>query len=73
MKGLKEAIANVVFTDRGAIIDLGRKAYMFGIELRNNPRKTEGERKLWEIGWTQRRDEFTEFQRRTGGKTRERS
>jgi hypothetical protein len=70
MKGLKEAVAKVTFTDRGAIIDLGRKAYMFGIELRNNPRKTETERKLWEIGWTQRRDEFTDFLRRTGGKAR---
>lgn len=58
---LAELKANLVTEEqkRNDIIAQGARAYHLGIEQRNNPRKLEGERKLWDIGWTKARDQFT--------------
>jgi hypothetical protein len=55
---------------RHAILDQGARGYKLGIEQRNNPRKLEGERKLWDIGWTKARDQFSELLKRNGGDLR---
>ena len=52
---------------RNAIIEQGSTGYRLGIEQRNNPRKTEGERKLWDIGYEKARKSFDEMLRRNGG------
>jgi len=36
---------------RDAIIAQGQRAFRMGIEKRNNPRKEQGERNLWDIGY----------------------
>ena len=70
MNGLKEAVKGIKFLNRDEVIEQGALAYKMGIELRNNPRKPEGERKLWEIGWTEARDTFSELLKRNGGTLR---
>ena len=67
MKGLKEAVKGIKFLDRDEVIAAGAAAYRLGIEQRNNPRKGEGERKLWDIGYEQARKSFDEMLRRNGG------
>jgi hypothetical protein len=52
---------------RTAIIELGALCYRMGIDQRNNPRKLEGERKLWDIGYDKARKSFDEMLRRNGG------
>jgi hypothetical protein len=70
MKGLKEAVAGIKFTNREEIIALGALGYKMGIEKRNNPRKTEGERKLWDIGYDQASKSFADLLRRNNGDLR---
>lgn len=70
MKGLKEAVKGIKFLDRDEVIEQGARGYRLGIEQRNNPRKAEGERKLWDIGWTKARDQFSELLKRNGGNLR---
>lgn len=55
---------------RTAIIEQGARGYKLGIEQRNNPRKLEGERKLWDIGYEKARKTFDEMLRRNGGNLR---
>lgn len=70
MKGLKEATKGIKFLDRDEMIEQGARAYRMGIELRNNPRREDGKRKLWEIGWTKARNAFDELLKRNGGTLR---
>jgi hypothetical protein len=55
-EALKTATTKVKFLDRDEVIAQGRRAFRMDIDQRNNPRKTDGERKLWDIGWTAERD-----------------
>jgi hypothetical protein len=59
MKGLAEATKGLVLVNEDDVVAAGARAYMLGIELRDNPRNKPTERKLWEIGWTKKRDSFT--------------
>jgi hypothetical protein len=52
---------------RQSLIDQGATGYRLGIDQRNNPRKGEGERKLWDIGYEKARKSFDEMLRRNGG------
>ena len=52
---------------RQEIIEQGARAFKLGIEQRNCPRKFEGERKLWDIGYEKARKSFDEMLRRNGG------
>ena len=70
MQKLKEALRGVVFTDREEVINQGRRAYRMMIEQRANPRKPEGERKLWDIGWAQERDSFAALLKKNEGSLR---
>lgn len=72
MRGIKEAVkkAGLKLLDRDAVIDSGKRAYRMGIELRNNPRKSDSERNLWEIGWNHERDSFSTLLKRNGGSLR---
>jgi hypothetical protein len=70
MKGLKEAVQGIKFLNRDEVIAQGALGYKMGIEQRNNPRKGEGERKLWDIGYEQARKSFDEMLRRNGGNLR---
>ena len=67
MKGLKEAVRGIKFLDRDEVIAHGALCYKMGIEQRNNPRKGEGEQKLWNIGWEKARNEFSTLLARNGG------
>jgi hypothetical protein len=43
---------------RDKVVDKGRLAYRMGFELRANPEKGEGVRKLWEIGYKKEQETF---------------
>ena len=43
---------------RDKVVDKGRLAYRMGFELRANPEKGEGIRKLWEIGYRKEQEAF---------------
>ena len=58
MKGLKEAVKGIKLLNRDEVIAQGALAFRMGIEQRNNPRKGEGEQKLWGIGWEQAQAKF---------------
>jgi hypothetical protein len=70
MKGLQEAVKGIKFLDRDEVIRQGARAYRLGIEQRANPRKGEGEQKLWDIGWEKERDAFSALLKRNGGTMR---
>ena len=55
--------------ERDAIVDKGRRAYRFGIELRNCP-LTDSAAALWKIGWENERSVFERLLQRNGGSLR---
>jgi hypothetical protein len=56
LKGLAEAAEMVKRSQRhrDGIAGQGARAYMMGIEVRDNPLGGQTERKIWEEGWTQK-------------------
>lgn len=53
LKGLKTAVANLKLMDTSALIEQGRKAFMFGTDFTElqNPFKTDRDRRLWQQGY----------------------
>jgi hypothetical protein len=64
LKGLAEATKGMHLVNEDDVVAAGARAYMLGIELRDNPRNKPSERKLWEIGWTKKRDAFSSLLQR---------
>lgn len=57
MQGLAEAVkaSGLKLVD---YFSKGQRAYMFGIEKRDNPERSPSARTLWERGWENRRESF---------------
>jgi hypothetical protein len=55
MQGLAEAVKNLKLTDYFA---KGQRAYMLGIEKRDNPENSPSARTQWERGWDNKRESF---------------
>lgn len=70
MKGLREAVKTLHLIDRDAVIKSGALAYRMGIEQRDNPKKIDSERQLWDIGWTKARETFQTLLKRNEGTMR---
>jgi hypothetical protein len=66
-QGLKEIAKGLKLVDPKSIIDAGRRGYSLGIEFRDNPRRTDRERKLWEEGWKLEEQKFRAMLARNGG------
>lgn len=64
LKGLAEATKGMRFVNSDDVVAAGARAFMLGIEFRDNPRNKPTERKLWEQGWTKKRDWFTSLTQR---------
>lgn len=67
MKGLAEATQGMRLINEDDVVASGARAYMLGIELRDNPRNRPTERKLWEIGWQKKHEWFRNLMQRWKG------
>lgn len=64
MQGLAEAVKDLKLVD---YFDKGKRAYMLGIEKRDNPERTPSARNRWELGWDYEAKRFgTQMQRWRG-------
>jgi hypothetical protein len=61
LPGLAEAVKNLRLVDYFA---KGQRAYMLGIEKRDNPENSPSSRTLWERGWEARRESFAAMNQR---------
>lgn len=66
LQGLKSATAGMKLVDTKAVFEQGRKAFAFMIEPRDNPMKTDRDRRLWQQGYEQARDQWANS-RKSGG------
>ena len=67
MRGLAAAVAHMKLVDTKAVVEAGKRAFHLGIEFRDNPRRSEVERKCWENGWKAAEKRWTDLLKRRGG------
>ena len=58
MDGLAEATRGMKLWDKDAVFEQGRKAFRFGMELKNNPFQADTPHEVWAKGWHHARVEW---------------
>jgi len=64
LKGLAEATRGLKLINENDVFESGARAYMIGIEFRDNPRNRPTERKIWEMGWKKKEEGFSNLLKR---------
>lgn len=67
LKGLKEATSGMKLVNTDKIHEQGRRAYRMGIDVTQNPFKTELQRNVWDKGWKDARNAWHALLKRNEG------